>query len=72
MDARRRQAQDVAARVRRGAPTDRAAAAQVDDAGKSYGFEPFIHTPELLDRVREDWREATPFVQWVADHAGGD
>jgi uncharacterized protein (TIGR02453 family) len=40
--------------------------------GKSYGFEPFIHTPELLDRVREDWREATPFVQWVADNAGGD
>jgi len=40
--------------------------------GKSYGFEPFIHTPELLDRVRRDWREATPFVQWVADHAGGD
>ena len=41
-------------------------------AGRSHGFEPFIHTPELLDRVREDWREATPFVQWVADHAGGD
>jgi uncharacterized protein (TIGR02453 family) len=40
--------------------------------GKSYGFEPFIHTPDLLDRVREDWREATPFVDWVCDHAGGD
>jgi uncharacterized protein (DUF2461 family) len=40
--------------------------------GKSYGFEPFIHTPELLDRVREDWREASPFVEWVADNAGGD
>jgi uncharacterized protein (TIGR02453 family) len=39
---------------------------------KSYGFEPFIHTPELLDRVREDWREATPFVTWVSDNAGGD
>ena len=39
---------------------------------RSYGFEPFIHTPELLDRVRSDWREATPFVQWVADHAGGE
>lgn len=40
--------------------------------GKRYGFEPFIHTPELLDRVRADWREAAPFVQWVADHAGGE
>ncbi len=40
--------------------------------GRSYGFEPFIHTPELLDRVRDDWREATPFVEWVSDHAGGD
>jgi uncharacterized protein (TIGR02453 family) len=40
--------------------------------GKSYGFERFIHTPELLDRIRDDWREATPFVDWVADNAGGD
>ena len=40
--------------------------------GKSYGFEPFIHTPELLDRVRGDWREASPFVDWVSDNAGGD
>ncbi|HSE10867.1 MAG TPA: DUF2461 domain-containing protein [Nocardioidaceae bacterium] len=39
---------------------------------KSYGFEPFIHTPELLDRVRDDWRAASPFVEWVADNAGGD
>jgi uncharacterized protein (TIGR02453 family) len=38
--------------------------------GKSYGFDPMIHTPELLDRVREDWRAARPFVDWVADHAG--
>ncbi len=40
--------------------------------GKSYGFEPVIHTAELLDKVREDWRDATPFVEWVSDHAGGD
>ncbi|MET0951782.1 MAG: DUF2461 domain-containing protein [Aeromicrobium sp.] len=37
--------------------------------GKSYGFEPVIHTPELLDRVRADWREATPFVEWVLTYA---
>ncbi|HET6627624.1 MAG TPA: DUF2461 domain-containing protein [Nocardioidaceae bacterium] len=40
--------------------------------GKSYGFAPVIHTPELLTMVRDDWREATPFVQWVSDNAGGD
>jgi uncharacterized protein (TIGR02453 family) len=39
--------------------------------GKDYGFEPVIHTPELLDRVRADWREATPFVEWVLRHAKG-
>ncbi|MCW2768727.1 MAG: hypothetical protein JWR27_160 [Aeromicrobium sp.] len=37
--------------------------------GKSYGFEPVIHTPELLDRVRADWREAGPFVEWVLTYA---
>jgi uncharacterized protein (TIGR02453 family) len=37
--------------------------------GKSYGFEPFIHTPELLEHVRADWREATPFVEWVLRYA---
>ncbi len=36
---------------------------------KSYGFEPVIHTPELVDQVRHDWRTATPFVEWVADNA---
>ena len=39
--------------------------------GKSYGFEPFIHTAELLDHVRADWREATPFVEWVLRYAKG-
>jgi uncharacterized protein (TIGR02453 family) len=37
--------------------------------GKAYGFEPVIHTPDLLDRVRADWREATPFVEWVLRYA---
>ena len=38
--------------------------------GKNYGFEPFIHTSELLDRVRADWRAARPCVEWVAAHLG--
>jgi uncharacterized protein (TIGR02453 family) len=39
--------------------------------GKSYGFEPFVHTAELLERVRADWREARPFVEWVGRYADG-
>ena len=35
--------------------------------GKDYGFEPVIHTPELLEKVRADWREAAPFVDWVTE-----
>ena len=38
--------------------------------GKSYGFDPLIHTPALLDRVRADWRDAAPFVEWVGANAG--
>ncbi|HEU4946332.1 MAG TPA: DUF2461 domain-containing protein [Kribbella sp.] len=34
--------------------------------GKSYGFEPVIHTPELLDLVRDDWRAAAPLLEWIA------
>jgi uncharacterized protein (TIGR02453 family) len=37
--------------------------------GRSYGFEPLIHGPELLDQVRADWRAARPFVEWVGSHA---
>jgi uncharacterized protein (TIGR02453 family) len=37
--------------------------------GKSYGFEPVIHTPQLVDRVRADWRQAQPFVEWVMTYA---
>lgn len=36
--------------------------------GHSLGFEPVIHTPELLDLVRDDWRALRPFVEWVARH----
>ena len=27
-----------------------------------------IHTPELLDLVREDWRAMRPLVEWCARH----
>ena len=37
--------------------------------GREYGFDPVIHSPHLVDRVREDWRTAAPFLDWVAAHA---
>jgi len=37
---------------------------------RCYGFEPVIHTAELLDLVRADWRAGTPLVEWVDAHAG--
>jgi len=33
--------------------------------GRSYGFEPVIHSPDLLDRVREDWAAMAPLVRWA-------
>lgn len=32
---------------------------------RHYGFEPWIHTSALLDRIRDDWRSAKPLVDWV-------
>ncbi|CAN5312767.1 DUF2461 domain-containing protein [soil metagenome] len=37
--------------------------------GKDYGFDDVIHTPEVLDRIRADWREAAPLVEWVLAYA---
>ena len=38
--------------------------------GHLIGFEPVIHTSELLDLVREDWRSIRPVVDWIARNAG--
>ncbi|MGI9085718.1 MAG: DUF2461 domain-containing protein [Aeromicrobium sp.] len=35
---------------------------------KELGFAPVIHTAGLVDHVGADWREATPFVDWVLAH----
>ncbi|GAB2777961.1 DUF2461 domain-containing protein [Nocardioides salsibiostraticola] len=32
---------------------------------KSYGFEKFIHTDELVDHVRADWQAVRPLVNWL-------
>lgn len=34
-------------------------------AGRELGFEPFVHTPELLEVVRDDWRTTRPLVEWL-------
>jgi uncharacterized protein (TIGR02453 family) len=36
--------------------------------GHQLGFEPVIHTPELLELVRADWQSLRPLVEWVAEH----
>ena len=35
-------------------------------AGRLIGFEPVIHTAELADLVRDDWRALKPLVDWLA------
>ncbi|MEE4023092.1 DUF2461 domain-containing protein [Gordonia sp. PKS22-38] len=35
---------------------------------RDYGFDDLIHTPALVDRIREDWRAATPLIDWVSRH----
>jgi uncharacterized protein (TIGR02453 family) len=37
---------------------------------KDYGFEPIIHTPDLLDAVRADWKAARPLVEWIGARLG--
>jgi uncharacterized protein (TIGR02453 family) len=36
--------------------------------GRDYGFEKVIHSAELVERVRSDWRETTPLLDWVTAH----
>ena len=63
----RRAAQDQPARVR--PPTTRGSSCSATSRcspGSRFGFEPVIHTPEVLDRVRDDWRALRPLVEWVA------
>lgn len=34
--------------------------------GRSYGFDDVIDRPDLVERVRADWRTLRPLVEWVA------
>lgn len=38
---------------------------------KMYGFEPIIHSADLVGQVRRDWRKARPLVEWITTNATG-
>ena len=38
--------------------------------GRNYGFEPLIHTAELTDAIRADWKAARPLVHWICARLG--
>ena len=37
--------------------------------GKSYGFEPIIHSPDLVAQIRNDWRATRPLLDWLDANA---
>ncbi|BBY26614.1 DUF2461 domain-containing protein [Mycolicibacterium sediminis] len=37
---------------------------------RDYGFQPVIHTAELVDAVRSDWTAARPLVEWICLRLG--
>ncbi|NNG35382.1 DUF2461 domain-containing protein [Nakamurella aerolata] len=39
--------------------------------GRGYGFDPVLHTGELVDRVRADWRAGRPLIDWIEAHTAG-
>ncbi|GAA3091066.1 uncharacterized protein (TIGR02453 family) [Kribbella aluminosa] len=38
------------------------------NVGKSYGFDPFIHTPTLTTHIRTDWQATKPLITWLTDN----
>ena len=39
-------------------------------AGRPYGFDKVIHSAELVDAVRKDWRALRPLIEWVSVRLG--
>jgi len=39
--------------------------------GRSYGFEPVIHTPAVAEMVRADWQAMRPLVRWLTRAVAG-
>lgn len=40
-------------------------------AARRYEPEPWVHTPEVAERVREDWRAYAPLLDWLRAHVRG-
>lgn len=38
--------------------------------GRDHGAPDWMATPEVLDRVRADWRAVRPIVEWLTEHVG--
>lgn len=38
-------------------------------AMRDYGFDPVIHSPELVERIRADWRSLDELLAWLLRHA---
>ena len=38
-------------------------------AGRQIGFDPVIHTPQLVDKVRDTWRTLRPLSEWITQHS---
>ncbi|NLG47117.1 DUF2461 domain-containing protein [Gordonia sp. (in: high G+C Gram-positive bacteria)] len=36
--------------------------------GRDYGFDEVIHSAELVERVRRDWRETRQLLNWLTQH----
>ncbi len=39
-------------------------------AGRQHGAPAWLPTPEVVDRVRADWRAVRPLVEWLTAHVG--
>ncbi|WP_336206058.1 DUF2461 domain-containing protein [Nonomuraea sp. LPB2021202275-12-8] len=40
-------------------------------AGSRHEPEPWVHTPEVAERVRDTWRDFGPLVEWLCAHVRG-
>ncbi|MGL5819678.1 MAG: DUF2461 domain-containing protein [Phycicoccus sp.] len=41
------------------------------DAHRRHSEPEWLDTPEVVERVRTDWREVRPLLAWFGDHVGG-
>ena len=37
---------------------------------REHGEPPWLSTPQVVERIRADWRAVRPFVEWLTEHVG--